>query len=400
VRIGPSATDQRLWNPADPGADDDEVQDVRSDDRWQMAPEGLRRLIDLLADEFEVVWGPVVDDGVIRLRPIRSSDELPRGIGDDQEAGTYRLTRTGSPLRFSYGPGPDSLKALIHPPSTPVWRIERRAGRLTAELAPDDTPRAAVVGVRACDLDAAAVLGRTQTSGGYGDGGFRARRDALFVVAIDCTHPAATCFCGPTGPDGAEGYDLALTEVALDPQAGVAYLVRAGTAAGRRIVERLRLRSATDEVVMLAERAMRRARRSLVRELDADAADAVRDLEHPHWDVVAERCLACGNCTAVCPTCFCTDLVDEIDLSGTSSTRTRVWDTCFSLEYSKLGPRPQRESTRSRYRQWLSHKLGTWHDQFGESGCVGCGRCITWCPVGIDLTAEVEALTAPAEATS
>jgi ferredoxin len=89
---------------------------------------------------------------------------------------------------------------------------------------------------------------------------------------------------------------------------------------------------------------------------------------------------------------------DAVGLDGETATRTRVWDTCFSMEYSHLGAAPHRATPAARYRQWLSHKLGTWHDQFGESGCVGCGRCITWCPVGIDLTAEVESLGRPIEA--
>jgi sulfhydrogenase subunit beta (sulfur reductase) len=116
------------------------------------------------------------------------------------------------------------------------------------------------------------------------------------------------------------------------------------------------------------------------------------NLEHPRWDDVAERCLTCGNCTLVCPTCFCSSIEDTSDLAGEEAARTRVWDSCFSLDYSYIHGGSVRTSGRSRYRQWLTHKLGTWHDQFGTSGCVGCGRCITWCPVGIDITAEVAAL--------
>jgi ferredoxin len=119
-----------------------------------------------------------------------------------------------------------------------------------------------------------------------------------------------------------------------------------------------------------------------------------RNLEHPHWDDVADRCLTCGNCTMVCPTCFCTAVEDETDLAGAEVERSRVWDTCFSVDYSYIHGGSIRPSGRSRYRQWMTHKLGTWHDQFGSSGCVGCGRCITWCPVAIDITEEVAAIRA------
>ncbi len=94
----------------------------------------------------------------------------------------------------------------------------------------------------------------------------------------------------------------------------------------------------------------------------------------------------------MCPTCFCTDTEDVTDLTGDHAERWRRWDSCFSLDFSFVHGGTIRSSTRSRYRQWLTHKLGTWWAQFGESGCVGCGRCIAWCPVGIDLTEEVAAL--------
>jgi sulfhydrogenase subunit beta (sulfur reductase) len=217
------------------------------------------------------------------------------------------------------------------------------------------------------------------------------------VVAVDCTDPSAVCFCESAGAGRAadHGHDLALTEFEVHPH-GVAYLVRAGSAAGRELAAALDLELASDQLVRRVGRELDAHADRLVRELPHDARRTVRRDEHPHWDEVADRCLTCGNCTAVCPTCFCTDMEDVVTLDGESSTRTRVWDTCFSMEYSHLGAGPHRVSPRSRYRQWLAHKLGTWHEQFGESGCVGCGRCITWCPVGIDLTAEVEALGRPA----
>jgi ferredoxin len=118
------------------------------------------------------------------------------------------------------------------------------------------------------------------------------------------------------------------------------------------------------------------------------------NFEHPRWDDVASRCLTCGNCTMVCPTCFCFSITEVTDLAGLQAEQQRSWDSCFTVEHSNLHGGPVRVSGRSRYRQWMTHKLATWIDQFGTSGCVGCGRCITWCPVGIDITEEAAAIRA------
>jgi ferredoxin len=107
-----------------------------------------------------------------------------------------------------------------------------------------------------------------------------------------------------------------------------------------------------------------------------------------HWDEIAGRCLTCGNCTMVCPTCFCANIEDTTDLSGNEATRTRRWDSCFSVQFSYIHGGSVRAGEMSRYRQWMTHKLGYWQEQFDVLGCVGCGRCITWCPVGIDITEE------------
>ena len=361
-----------------------------------MRGSGLDRLVTTLAERFDEVIGPVVADGVIRLRPIASARELAIGVTDEQEAASYRLVPTGTQLHFSYGVGPDSLKSIVHPPRSPVWTMHRRDGSLVVDPAPLAPAQRAVIGVRACDLHALGVLERTQTGGVHVDPAFRSRRDGLFLVAVDCTHPSSTCFCDTAGHGRAAdaGYDLALTEFE-DGTRGVTYLVRSGSDQGRELVADLGLDPAPDHFVRRVGLALDAAAPHLMRELPPDAADLVSDTEHPHWGDVAGRCLTCGNCTAVCPTCFCTDMEDAVSLDGGTSTRTRVWDTCFSMEYSHLGAAPHRASPQSRYRQWLTHKVGTWHDQFGESGCVGCGRCITWCPVGIDLTAEIEALGRP-----
>ncbi len=119
-----------------------------------------------------------------------------------------------------------------------------------------------------------------------------------------------------------------------------------------------------------------------------------RNSEHPRWDEVADRCLTCGNCTMVCPTCFCASVDDVTDLAGEEASRERRWESCFTLEHSYVHGGSVRRSGKARYRQWMTHKLASWIDQFGTSGCVGCGRCITWCPVAIDITEEAAAIRA------
>jgi ferredoxin len=363
---------------------------------WTMTPDDLVAMVAALRAEFDEVIAPVRVDGVIRMAPVDSADELPRGVVDEHGPGTYRTSTTAEAHRFAYVVGPDSLKAIVHPPRSPVWTMTRDdTGAVAVSVTPPRPVRRAVLGARACDVAALDRLGRTQLDGPHPDPHHAAARAGLFLIGVDCSRPAPTCFCESTGTgpwiDG--GVDLALTE--LDGDGDVHYLLRSVSEQGREFAESLGLTDANADDVADAEQS-RRSVHTTERSMPAEAAAIVlADLEHPRWDDVAERCLTCGNCTAVCPTCFCTDTDDQVGLDGNTAHRDRVWDTCFSLEYSHLGPGPARSSPRSRYRQWLTHKLGTWHDQFGESGCVGCGRCITWCPVGIDLTAEVDALATP-----
>ncbi|MGE4091013.1 MAG: 4Fe-4S dicluster domain-containing protein, partial [Candidatus Binatia bacterium] len=214
------------------------------------------------------------------------------------------------------------------------------------------------------------------------------------VVAVNCGEPAGTCFCVSmeTGPKARSGFDLALTEVV---DAGKHYFtVEVGSARGQQLLSRLPHREASADEQRAASAVTMQAETRMGRSLNtADIKTLLySNYEHPRWDEVAGRCLTCGNCTMVCPTCFCTTVEDVTDITGNQAERWRTWDSCFSMDFSYIHGGSVRASGKSRYRQWMTHKLATWIDQFGTSGCVGCGRCITWCPVGIDITAEVQAI--------
>jgi sulfhydrogenase subunit beta (sulfur reductase) len=360
-------------------------------------PSALDDLIAALRRRGFRVLGPTVRDGAIVYDELESAAELPVGWTDRQEAGTYRLERREDDARFGYAVGPHSWKQFLFPARLRLWRAQlngaANGGAPQVEEEPVDETPLAFIGVRACELNAIAIQDRVFTGGKFVDRDYAARRRGIFVVAVNCGEPAGTCFCVSmdAGPRVEQGYDLALTEV-LDGEHR--FLVEAGSPAGAEVLAELSSRPAAETDHAAATAVVDSAAARMGRTMDSvGLRDLLADnLEHPRWDEVAERCLTCGNCTMVCPTCFCSSVEDTSDLTGTETERTRVWDTCFSLDYSYIHGGSVRSSARSRYRQWLTHKLGTWHDQFDTSGCVGCGRCITWCPVGIDITEEVAAL--------
>ncbi|MFC7842688.1 4Fe-4S dicluster domain-containing protein [Streptomyces sp. NPDC057382] len=356
---------------------------------------GLSALVRVLAARGHTVVGPTVRDGAITLAEIESADDLPFGWGSEVEAGRYRLVPRADGAAFAHTAGPQSWKTFLHPQRERVWSAERGpdGALLVTEEKPVQTSYA-FLGVRPCDLRAVAIQDRVLAGGRFPDRGYRQRRTGAFLIAAECTEPGATCFCVSMGggPAADRGFDLALTEV-LDRD-GHRFLVRVGTEAGREVLSAVPHGPADPRTRHAARAAVDAARDRMGRAMPpVDLRTLLGEsLEADRWDDVAARCLTCGNCTLVCPTCFCTTTEEVTDLTGDHAERWLRWDSCFDLAFSRLHGGPVRASARSRYRQWLTHKLSTWHEQFDSSGCVGCGRCVTWCPVGIDITEEAAAL--------
>jgi ferredoxin len=362
----------------------------------------LQCLIDRLRELGYRVLGPRVQASAVILGEIETLADLPLGVSDDQEAGRYRLTQDGQEMYFDFGVGPNSLKELVFPPRSTLMECRFEDGQLRIVPAEEPVVPTAVLGVRACDLHALAVLDRVFLGEPFPSPAYRARREALFLVAMQCGRAAETCFCTSlnTGPAVSGGFDLCFTEMPGH------FLVEIGTERGGEVIAVAPWRPCSTREVIDGQQVPRRAEQQMERRRSPPPGQPrgralevrglrellLANLEHPRWEEVAARCLACGNCTMVCPTCFCSRVDEVNDLVDNSSRRVQSWDSCFSAEHSYMNSGTVRKATSARYRQWLTHKLATWQDQFGTPGCVGCGRCITWCPVGIDLTEEVAAI--------
>jgi len=355
-----------------------------------MDKKDLQIAFDALREAGYTLVGPTINEGAIKYDEIEQVTDLPIGWTDEQRPGSYSLKRGDDQAYFGFVVGPCSWKKYLFPSNLKLFSVERREGAFEVIVNPEEVVRYAFIGVRPCDLHAIGVQDRTFLDGLHQDPDYKVRRQMVFIMAVNCTEPGGTCFCASmsTGPRATSAFDLALTEVEE------LFLVEIGSELGRQAMAKVEWRPAGAFELQAARQALSQAEKRMGRQMDtSDMPNLLyENLEHPRWDHVGQRCLSCTNCTQVCPTCFCSDMVDVSDLRGQRSERLRVWDSCFSMEFSHVHGGNIRPATRSRYRQWLSHKLGSWIDQFGTSGCVGCGRCITWCPVGIDLTEEVSVI--------
>jgi sulfhydrogenase subunit beta (sulfur reductase) len=361
-----------------------------------------------------LTFGPKVNNGTIIYDQIRGVTDLPIGYRDQQEPGSYRLIKGKQKTFFGYVVGPHTLRKYLRPPTETICEVKRNRHELTM-IRPKEkksrrallcakpfsvavperkTVKRAILGVRPCELQALAVYDTVFGKGPHVDEVYLHDRENTFVVSVNCTNPGDTCFCTSmnTGPKANSGFDLSLTEL-IDSDRHC-FLIEAGSSSGAALLSELPAAEPTEADIAKSEKVLQQSARRIKRSLDSDKIKEMLygKFDDPCWEEIASRCLSCGNCTMVCPTCFCITVEDRTDLSGDSAERKSRWDSCHTLDYSYIHGGNIRPSVASRYRQWMMHKLAYWLDQFDTSGCVGCGRCITWCPAGIDITEEARLL--------
>ncbi|MCU7923960.1 MAG: 4Fe-4S dicluster domain-containing protein [Candidatus Thiodiazotropha sp. (ex Dulcina madagascariensis)] len=353
-----------------------------------LARNRLQELFDAVTQTGYRMLGPVARDGAIQFAEMTSVEQLAPGLINEQQPGQYRLRQGEGERLFDWNHGPQGIKPHCFSPGEILWSEQGDPLRFQPHL-PEHAP-IALVGVRACDLAALAIQDKHFLNADAPDPHYRQRRGQLLLIGVDCAHSAETCFCASTGDGPAldGGYDIGISE--LDE----GFLLWPGNDKGQAITARLTLQPADDRqlesMLQMSSQAAQEQQRSLPQ--PSELRRLYRRLEHSHWQDVADRCLACGNCTAVCPTCFCYDTRHEMSLDGANARMVRRWDSCFSAGHSNMAGLLVRDDTLLRYRQWLTHKLAGWQEQQGRIGCTGCGRCISWCPVGIDLTQEAAAV--------
>lgn len=354
----------------------------------------FQKLFDILTKRGYQIIGPTLGEGSIIYGKLTSVSDLPVGWTDEQDGGRYRLKKRDDKALFGYVVGPHSWKNFLFPSVQRLWQATREGNSFEIQEESAEVTKFAFIGARSCDIHAISIQDKVFVHGKFVDPHYKLRQEQTFIAAVNCGKAGGTCFCVSmgAGPRANFGFDIAITEILGNESH--CFFIEIGTERGADIFREIPHRKANADEKNTADTIIKNTAEHMGRSMDThNIKDLLyRNYEHPRWDDVAQRCLACANCTLVCPTCFCTTIEDATDMTGGHTERWRKLDSCFTMDHSYIHGGSIRPSTRSRYRQWMTHKIATWIDQFGTTGCVGCGRCITWCPVAIDITEEVRAI--------
>jgi len=351
---------------------------------FRLASENLQCLIDAVVVAGYRLLAPSVSQSAVVYKEISHVEDLAKSYSDAQSPGQYRLEKAAHQRYFFWTNTVQSIKPLLFRPRELLWQVGEKDGQIEfSDIGNIQSERPiAVLGPRACDLAALKLQDQHFLASPQCDPFYAHRRHRLFIIAVECAQSAATCFCASTGdgPEIREDADIILNE--LDSE----FLLRPRSAAGEQLLKGLTLEPAGRILIHQAQEQTQYAKAQQQRKMPTSLSFDEFAPDNPAWEWVKNHCLSCGNCTSVCPTCFCHNEYDESDIIGKQSKHFRQWSSCFTQEHSYMHGITIRNDTVLRYKQWISHKLVHWQLQYGRSGCVGCGRCITWCPVGIDIT--------------
>lgn len=280
-----------------------------------------------------------------------------------------------------------SAKQFVYPPYDDYLRIIDKDHLEVEELLPDVEPTL-IFGIKACDMAAIKILDRIFLTSPFINQSYAIRRQNTVLAVINCLGAGSQCFCASmgTGPFAKvdSGADLVLTRI------DESWLVEGFTLKGQGFLDQLNdARPSKSDIINKYDQAEQSALAAFSKKLDTTGLVELlaETTDHPVYkDTAINRCLGCTNCTMVCPTCFCFDFKDMTGIGSSTTTRRRHWDSCQELHFSDISHGSFRQTRKARLRQFVTHKLSTWVKQYQTFGCVGCGRCMTWCPSHIDLT--------------
>jgi len=329
-----------------------------------MEKDRIAELIRGLSTDFEVI-GPVA----------KGDDFVFASIADPED------------LRLDYDTTLLPAKKYFLPPSEELMSFSVTDGEASATAVP--AGRRVLFGLHSCDLNALMLMDNVFL-GGYEDPYYRSRRESTLIVGIGCT-PSGTCFCNAWGTDEVHwGFDIFLTD--LEDR----YFVSVRSVEGAELLDsHVETRAINDADTADYQRVIRAFKASFTQQLDTAQLPLLLDakFDDPVWEELGERCLSCGACSMVCPTCYCFDVKDRLSPDGTEGSRVRSWDSCQFSEFAEVahghnfrGSRPSRVKYRYYHKQW------GYLSKFERVLCVGCARCERACKAGIDPRTVIAAL--------
>ena len=359
--------------------------ELRKEKFYLIEGDAAKQIIDGIPSNYKII-GPVRDRWVVKYANIESSGELAVGLSTIEDRGHYELKETGDP-RLANAKPMNSPKPFTHLAREVLLRVSRdEQNNNIFETQPAELTRQAFFGIRPCDVKGMQVMDLV-FSRQFRDQSYDNRRRENIIIALNCFEPGANCFCSTfdTGPTLNDGFDLCLSSI------DSGYLVEVGTDIGAKIIARADIKPADQDALDQLDRQSTKARSSMPKAFNLEKAVKILDenYNHPYWEQPSERCLSCSNCINICPTCYCYQITDKSNITLTESIRTRTWDACQNQEFAAVNSGNFRPNRVDRLRQWVYHKLNWTIEQYGQAGCVGCGRCVTWCPTRIDITEPI-----------